>query len=313
MLRLPLGEHLLDHLALQVGLGAAQVAGDDREGHAPGELGDVRLAAVGERPDHHVAAVVGEQLGRHRLEAAGEEEVEEQRLEDVLAMVPQGDLVGADLLGEAVEGAAPQPRAERAGGLALGGLLLDHRVGVALEDMVLDADTVQVLGQYVLGEARLLLVKVDRHQREVHRGVALQAAQDLQQGVAVLAAGEAHHHPVAIVDHAVVDDGVAHLAPQALLQLVELAYLPGVRGLGGRLLVGGGGGGRRGSPLMLAGIEGHGVLHGSWRCQCGRKWRGRHPTIGGAPRRRRRSGQLVAGLEAALQAQEYQRGSHRVA
>ena len=205
------------------------------------------------------------------LEAAAEEEVEEQRLEDVLAMVAQGDLGGADLLGEAVEGAAAQPRAERAGGLALRRLLLDHRVGVALEDMVLDADGLEVLGQHLLGETGLLLVEVDRHQREVDRGVALQAAQDREQGVAVLAAGEANHHPVALVDHAVVDDGVTDLAAQALLELVELTPAPGIQGIeerrGSLLLRGGPSGG----GIGVAGIEGHGVLHVGRRCQCGQK------------------------------------------
>jgi len=45
---------------------------------------------------------------------------------------------------------------------------------------------------------------------------------DIQHAVAVLAAGQAHHHPVAGLDHPVLGDGVAHVAAQALLQLVEL-------------------------------------------------------------------------------------------
>ena len=40
--------------------------------------------------------------------------------------------------------------------------------------------------------------------------------------MAVLAAGQAHHHPVARLDHVEVRDRRAHLAAQALGELAEL-------------------------------------------------------------------------------------------
>src|SRR5258707_7560091 len=40
--------------------------------------------------------------------------------------------------------------------------------------------------------------------------------------MAVLAAGQAHHHPVALLDHAEVGDRLAHLAADALRELVFL-------------------------------------------------------------------------------------------
>jgi hypothetical protein len=48
----------------------------------------------------------------------------------------------------------------------------------------------------------------------------LQLEQDVEQAVAVLAARQAHHDLVAVLDHVEVDDGLAHLAAQALFELV---------------------------------------------------------------------------------------------
>jgi hypothetical protein len=66
-----------------------------------------------------MGAVVGDQLRRHRLELAAEQQVEKERMHDVVAMVAERDLVGAEFLGGAVDDAAAQARAQRAGGLAL--------------------------------------------------------------------------------------------------------------------------------------------------------------------------------------------------
>jgi hypothetical protein len=54
----------------------------------------------------------------------------------------------------------------------------------------------------------------------VDRRARLQLEQDVEQAVAVLAARHAHHDLVAFLDHVEVDDGLAHLAAQALFQLV---------------------------------------------------------------------------------------------
>ena len=62
------------------------------------------------------------------------------------------------------------------------------------------------------------LVEVDREQLEPHRRAALQDAQQVQQGVGVLAPGDPDHDAVALGDEAEVGDGPAHVAEQALLQ-----------------------------------------------------------------------------------------------
>jgi hypothetical protein len=47
-----------------------------------------------------------------------------------------------------------------------------------------------------------------------------QRQQDIKQAVAVLAAGQAHHHLVAVLDHVEVADGLADQPAQPLVQLV---------------------------------------------------------------------------------------------
>ncbi|MNM84990.1 hypothetical protein D3C81_970950 [compost metagenome] len=135
-------------------------------------------------------------------------------------MVAERHLGRADLVGVGVQRAAAQTRAQRAGGLAFRDLLLHHRVGVLLDDVVLHADGFQVLRQHVLGEAGLLLVHVHRDDLELDRRHLLQIQQDVQHGVAVLAAGQADHDLVAVLDHVEVGDGFAGLAAQAFLQFV---------------------------------------------------------------------------------------------
>ena len=108
---LPLLQHQPDLATLQVLLAAAQVAGNDRE-LAPGRvLDDVRLAHVGQRPDHHVLAVVGQQLGRHARQPGVVEQVEEERGDHVVAVVAQRDLGEAVLGRIRVQRAAAHARA----------------------------------------------------------------------------------------------------------------------------------------------------------------------------------------------------------
>ena len=62
-----------------------------------GELHDVALAAVGERANHSVAAVVRAQDGRHGLERADVEQVQQKSRDDVVSVVAERDF-GAALL-----------------------------------------------------------------------------------------------------------------------------------------------------------------------------------------------------------------------
>ena len=52
---------------------------------------------------------------------------------------------------------------------------------------------------------------------KVYGGTAFELDQNVQHGVAVLTARHAHHDTVAVFNHVVVTDGLAHLAAQAFL------------------------------------------------------------------------------------------------
>ena len=54
---------------------------------------------VRERADDDVLAVVGHELRRHRLQLAAVEQVQEERLQDVVAVVAERDLGRAELAG----------------------------------------------------------------------------------------------------------------------------------------------------------------------------------------------------------------------
>ena len=140
----------------------------------------------------------------------------------------------AYLFGEGIQGAPPQPRTQAARRFALGYLLPHHRIGVFLDDVILDITGIEVVRQHVGREARLFLIHVDGNQFELDRRVVLQALQQVEHRAAVLAARQAGHDPIAGLDHAVVADGAAHVASQALLQFVEVGAALAVQRLHGQ-------------------------------------------------------------------------------
>ena len=75
----------------------------------------------------------------HGRQLAAEEQVQQQGLEGVVAVVAERDLVAAELAGHPVQDAPAQARAQRAVGLPLGDLVGDDRVGVLAQDVERDA------------------------------------------------------------------------------------------------------------------------------------------------------------------------------
>ena len=132
-------------------------------------------------------------------------------------MMAERDAGRAELAGDAVQHAAPEPRAQRAHRAAFGNHALDDAVGVLLDDVKRHAARREVARQHVGGEARLLLVEVDRDQFERQRRTVAQAEQDVEHRVAVLAAGQAHHDAVAAAYHRKIADRLSYRAPGAPL------------------------------------------------------------------------------------------------
>jgi hypothetical protein len=133
-----LRDETFDARALQVRLRAAQVAGDDRKLTARGELRDVRFAAISQGADDRVAPVHRAQSGRHRLERARKEEIQQKGRDDVVCMMAERDLRASFFDCRVVKNAATQARADRAVSLSFRHEPLDDRVGVALDDAARD-------------------------------------------------------------------------------------------------------------------------------------------------------------------------------
>ena len=64
---------------------------------------------------------------------------------------------------------------------------------------------------------------------------ALQPVQDIEQGPGILAAGQANHDAIAVLDHRVVGNCLAHLMAQATLKTGEVGTAVGRLGNHGRV------------------------------------------------------------------------------
>ena len=77
------------------------------------------------------------------------------------------------------------------------------------------AELGKVIRQDLLGKAGLLLVEIYGDDLEFDRCPPPHVEQQVKQRIAVLAARQADHHPVALLDHRKVGYGLAHLLEQA--------------------------------------------------------------------------------------------------
>ena len=108
-------------------------------------------------------------------------------------MVAEGELVAAYTLGRGVENSPPEPRA----GTAIGGVVVSFRqlengrVGVFGDDLAGGVKCFEPGGQLGAVIAGLLLVKVDGDQLIMNRRLALGGLEEIQERIAVLAAGDA--------------------------------------------------------------------------------------------------------------------------
>ncbi len=140
-----------------------------------------------ERANHGVAPVVAVQLRRHGGRRAGEEEVEQEGVDEIVAVVPQRHLVAAQVDGRVVEHAPAQAAAQGALGLPRLQLVEHDGVRVFFQHAVRVPFALKPALEQVAGEARVALIEVDGDQLELHRGATLQQAQPVEHGVRVLA------------------------------------------------------------------------------------------------------------------------------
>ena len=96
-------------LALEPVLAAAEVTGDDRVVHRAGEALAIGLGDMGEGAVDEEVAFFVQKLRRHRREASAVEEVHEERLENVVAVMPENDRRAPFLARDPVEVTSAEP------------------------------------------------------------------------------------------------------------------------------------------------------------------------------------------------------------
>ncbi len=149
-------------------------------------------------------------------------QVEEERLQNVLAMVPQHQCRASLLARDPVEMSAPQPRAERAVGTVFRDLVGDDGICVLILDAMLDSDGGEIIGQDVLGKIRLPLVQIAGQKLDRQQPAPFEIEQQRQQPIGILAARQRHKPALARLHHREIFEGLARIAQQPLAQLVEL-------------------------------------------------------------------------------------------
>ena len=134
-------------------------------------------------------------------------------------MVSEGNLFRAQFGRDAIEMPSSKPGTEGTGGLTFRDKTFDDGIGVTLFNVERNSDRCEIFGEDVSRKSWLFLVQIDRHQVELDWRPTLQDEQQVQQSIAVLAAGKADHNFIALLDETIVTDRLPDLAQQSSLQL----------------------------------------------------------------------------------------------
>ena len=225
MLDLEVRDEALDALALEAQVAAGRTAAADHgQPHLLRVGAGLGLGHVHERTNDDVLLVVGHEPRRHRLERPLKEQVQQHGLDEIVQMVAERDLGRADLVGQPVEDAAAQPRAERTRRLAVLEDVVDHGADVGVLDVDVPAPRRARLGDEVVPEPLVAGVDVDRDDREVDRRPLAEDVEHLHQRPAVLAARQPHHDAIAVFDETVFDDRARGLLRDAGLERAAITH-----------------------------------------------------------------------------------------
>ena len=190
---------------LPLGTAAAIVAHGAVLGEAAGALDEFQVVvplpgqnvlladAVHRADEGHAGKAGAVKLGRHGLQLGAVEHAHNGRLDDIVEVVAQRDLVAAKLLGLAVQVAAAHPGAEVARVLVG---VVGHGKDVALENGHRDVQQLGVGFDLLAIDLVVAGVHDQKHQLKGHVAVALQLLHELGHQHGVLAAGNAHGNAV---------------------------------------------------------------------------------------------------------------------
>src|SRR5690554_3192898 len=107
MLLVPVLEHFLDNLALEIFLRTAEVAGNDWVLPKLRVPGNIFLATVCQWTNDYIPTIVAVQHWWHRFKLAAVEHIQEQGFQKIIAVMAKGNLGNTLLLRKVVENAPP--------------------------------------------------------------------------------------------------------------------------------------------------------------------------------------------------------------
>src|SRR3990172_8027709 len=207
----------LPPLPVRVAARRAGTAGD-RKTRQRRVADDIVLRHVHERPDHDISSVISPEQGGHRLDLAVIELIEQQRLDEVVAVMTKGDLRAAQFRCPRVKYTAPDPRAEGTGGIARPELFQYHLMDRGADDMMLKPLLPEIGSDPVNSEPGEPRMHGHCCKGKTHRRPLSEALQNMQQGPAVLAARKGDQDAIAVLDEPEVSDGAADKPPNTALQ-----------------------------------------------------------------------------------------------
>ena len=135
---------------------------------------NIGFGAIGKGPNDNIFAIVTAQNGRHGLEGAAIKHVQKKSFDNVIPMMAKGDFGDAIRLCIAIQSASAKSGAKAAHGFSLRNYAFDYAIGIALNNVIFDAQLLKVIRENVLGKVGLFLVEVNGDNVEVDRSLMLQ-------------------------------------------------------------------------------------------------------------------------------------------
>ena len=219
---------------LPLGTAAAIVAHGAVLGEAAGALDEFQVVvplpgqnvlladAVHRADEGHAGKAGAVELGRHGLQLGAVEHAHDGRLDDIVEVVAQRDLVAAELLGLAVKVAAPHAGAEVAGRFVRA---VGHLEDIGLEYRDGDVQQRRVALDALAVDGVVAWVHDEEHQLKRYVAVAMKLLHELCHQHRVLAAGDADGDLVPCLDQLVPFDGHDKWRPQLFTELFDNAAL----------------------------------------------------------------------------------------
>ena len=184
---------------------------------------DIVLADQIQRPDQlHAGEIRAVELRHHGLDLRAVEHAHEDRLNDVVIVVPKRDLVAAEPAGIVIQVPAAHARAEVAGRFV-------HIVDIVKDVRLENVDGNIQLSCIFFNNAAVLRAVAGVHNEVFHREgklrITLQLLKKLCHEHGVLAAGDAHGDPVPLFYKLILPYGPGEAAPDFAVEALANAFL----------------------------------------------------------------------------------------